>query len=161
MDKRLVRYLVINIIVSALTTLLVLMVWNRMTAPELPESLAGPSAATEAAGPSATPGDFSGQLAIASVIGAGNLESERVRLEHVGDRDLSLAGWSLEDEDGNRYSFPALVLHPGGALSLFSRSGDDSVVELYWDRTEPVWESGEQALLIDPDGDVQAEYSVP
>ncbi len=161
MDKRLVRYLVINIIVSALTTLLVLLVWNRLTAPELPEGLAGPGAATEAASPTATLGDFGGQLALASIIGAGNLDSERVRLEHVGDQDLSLAGWHLEDEDGNRYSFPALVLHPGGAISLFSRSGDDSVIELYWDRTEPVWEAGEQARLVDPEGETQAEYIVP
>jgi hypothetical protein len=161
MDNRLIRYLVTNVIVSALTALLVLVVWNRLTAPELPEGLSGSVTATQAAAPSATQGDFSGQLVITSVIGAGSLESERVRLEHAGDRDLSLEGWRLEDEDGNRYSFPALVLHTGGALSLFSRSGDDSVIELYWDRTEPVWESGEQAVLIDPEGDVQAEYSVP
>jgi hypothetical protein len=161
MDNRLIRYLVINVIVSALTALLVLVVWNRLTAPELPEGLTGSVTATEPAGPTATQGDFNGQLAITSVIGAGSLESERARIEHVGDRDLSLEGWRLEDEDGNRYSFPALVLHPGAALSLFSRSGDDSVTELYWDRSEPIWESGEQAILIDPDGDVQAEYTVP
>ena len=161
MNPRLARLLLINIVVSALTTLLVLLVWNRLTTPELPESLQEAAASTEIAAPSPTPGDFAGQLAISSIIGAGNLDSERVRLEHVGDRDLSLAGWRLEDSDGNRYSFPALVLHPGGAIDLFSRSGDDSVLELFWDRSEAIWSSGEQAALVDPNGVTQVEYVVP
>lgn len=160
--KRLTRYLVINVIVSALTTLAVLLIWNRLSAPQPPEGLENVlSTPAGAAGPTATPGVFENQLAISAIIGAGALDNERVQIEHRGDRDVSLEGWRLQDEDGNRYSFPALVLHPGAALTLFSRSGDDSVTELYWERGSAVWESGEQAELLDPNGDVQAEYSVP
>lgn len=160
--KRLTRYLVINVIVSALTTLAVLLIWNRLTAPQPPEGLEDVLNTPAAeAGPTATPGVFADQLAINAIIGAGALENERVQIEHVGDRDVSLEGWQLRDADGNRYSFPALVLHPGAALTLYSHQGDDSVTELFWDRDTAVWESGELAQLVDPDGDVQFEYVVP
>ena len=164
MDRRarLGRYLVINVIVSVLTTLAVLLIWNRLTAPQPPEGLEGVLSTPAAeAGPTATPGVFENQLAINAVIGAGALENERVLIEHVGDRDVSLEGWRLQDEDGTRYSFPALVLHPGAALTLYSRQGADSVTDLYWDREQALWESGELAALFDPDGEIQFEYVVP
>jgi hypothetical protein len=49
----------------------------------------------------------------------------------------------------------------GGAVTIYSRVGTSTVVELYWGEEEPIWESGEQAQLIDPDGVVQAVYTVP
>ena len=162
--KPLKTYLLINVVVSALTTLLVLILWNVLTAPDAPSpsnsptSITGP---TETASPTTAPGDFAGQLAIAAVIGAGDVDSERVTIEHNGDREISLAGWRLADQDGNSYRFPALVLHPGGSVELYSRTGEDSVTRLYWNQTEAVWEEGEEARLLDPNGDERATYTVP
>ena len=147
--KRLIVYLVINVIVSALTTLLVLVLWTRFIFGDVPALGANPSA------------DTSSQLTINAVIGAGDLENEHVIIEHVGSEDVSLTGWRLRDESGAEYRFPALVLHPGAEINVYSREGDDSASSLYWDRQIAIWNSGEKVSLIDPSGQVQATYTVP
>ena len=160
--NRLLKYLLVNVAVSAITALLVLMIWTRINIPSsapLFDEENADAEETEATTP--VPGDYAGQLEISVIIGAGDVDSERVSIEHVGDTDVSLAGWRLVDEDGNQYRFPALVLHPGGEVMLFSQEGDDSVNELYWGRDDPVWTEGEEAGLIDPDGETQATYLVP
>lgn len=149
-SKRLIVYLVINVIVSALTTLLVLALWTSFTIGQAPEF--GVVSTTEST---------SSQLAINAVIGAGDLANERVIIEHVGIGDISLTGWRLRNASGAEYRFPALVLHPGAEISIFSHSGDDSASSLYWDRQVSMWRLGEQASLIDPSGRVQARYTVP
>ena len=162
--KRLIKLLVFNVIVSALTTLVVLLIWSRLTAPDLPKALSSTPAsagAQDAATATSAPGSFDGQLAIVSVIGAGDLQNESVRIEHLGDEDVSLAGWRLSDSDGNQFRFPALVLHPGGTVTVYSRSGDDTVTQLYWNRSTATWSEGEEARLLDPRGDEQATYIVP
>ena len=148
--KRLFVYLVINVVVSALTTLIVLALWTRFTLGDAPELGANPSASTN-----------SSQLTINTVIGAGDLENEHVIIEHVGSEDVSLSGWRLRDESGAEYRFPALVLHPGAEVNIYSREGDDSASSLYWDRQIAIWNSREKVSLIDPSGRVQATYTVP
>jgi hypothetical protein len=98
---------------------------------------------------------------ITGVIGAGDLDNERVVIAHVGDEDISLSGWRLRDEDGNEYRFPALVLHPGAQVNLFTRQGDDTASQLFWNRQVSAWESGELVTLLDISGRRQAEYLVP
>jgi hypothetical protein len=102
-----------------------------------------------------------GQIEIDSVVGAGDVENERVLIRHVGDEAISLAGWQLQDEDGNSFVLPSLTMFTGGAVTVYTRVGTSTVVELYWGLTEPVWREGEKVLLIDPNGDVQAVYTVP
>jgi hypothetical protein len=162
--KPLKTYLLINVVVSALTTLLVLVLWSALTTPDLPDSSAASSStldATDTPGPTIDAGDYAGQLAISTIIGAGDVDNERVTIEHVGDTEISLAGWRLVDEGGNEYRFPALVLHPDGSVELYSRVGEDSVTQLYWNRTSAVWEESEEARLLDPNGDERATYTVP
>ncbi len=161
--KRLSRYLLINVVVSALTTLLVLMIWNRLNAPPSLDGLleSSPTSQSDSASPSPEPGEYAGQLSIATIIGPGDVDNERVRIEHIGDQDMSLALWQLEDEDGNSYRFPALVLHPGGFVELFSRQGEDSVTQLFWNSANSIWSEGELASLLDPAGDEQASYTAP
>jgi UDP:flavonoid glycosyltransferase YjiC (YdhE family) len=36
-----------------------------------------------------------------------------------------------------------------------------TVIDLYWGLNDPVWESGEEAQLLDPSGNVRAVYTVP
>jgi hypothetical protein len=100
-------------------------------------------------------------LEIESILGAGELETERVLIKHIGEVEVSLVGWQLQDQDGNTYNFPALTMFQGGAVTVYTRSGTSTVVELYWGQTEPLWSSGERAFLIDPDGQVHAVYDIP
>jgi LysM repeat protein len=101
------------------------------------------------------------QIQIAYVIGAGDLNSERVRIERAGEGNLSLAGWVLHDEDGNQFTFPQLSLFPGAVVDLYSGAGRDTVMSLYWGLPEPIWEPGETVTLLDDQGSVQATYTVP
>jgi hypothetical protein len=148
--KRLIVYLVINVIVSALTTLVVLALWTRFTFGEVPEF--GTNGSTEST---------VSQLTISAVIGAGDLENEHVILEHVGSEDISLTGWRLSTDSGAEYRFPALVLHPGAETSVYTQVGDDSASSLYWDRQVSMWRSGEEVSLLDPNGATKATYTVP
>ncbi len=101
------------------------------------------------------------RVVINSVIGAGDLATERVFLTRTGAGALDLSGWQLRDEDGNIFQFPQLELFEGGAVNVWTTSGAPTVVDLYWGLQSPVWRQGEKVTLIDGDGDERAEYLVP
>jgi hypothetical protein len=105
-----------------------------------------------------------GSVVIDSVIGAGDLDTEHVLLKHRGEGELSLVGWRLEDDQGNKFifpEFPQLTLFPGGAVNIYTRAGVNSVVELYWGLSQPVWASGATVILRDAQNNVRATYVVP
>ncbi|MEN8243178.1 MAG: lamin tail domain-containing protein [Chloroflexota bacterium] len=172
--KRVLYFVLLNIFVSALTTFIVVSVLNRNLTPTTPSDLTADSAqdgdlepaddhtAPDQPADSGDPVDVAiGQLEIDTVIGAGDLLSERVLVRHIGDEEVSLVGWQLQDEDGHVFSFPALTMFSGGAVTVYSQSGTNTVVEMYWGQTEAVWSVGEKAYLVDPNGDVQAVFEVP
>jgi competence protein ComEC len=101
------------------------------------------------------------EVEIESVVGAGDLGSERVMLRRTGSGDLSLAGWQILEEGGTVYIFPQLNLYEGGAVTLYTQAGQSTVVELFWGLDKPLWESGETVILLDNTGQVRATYRVP
>lgn len=225
--NRLLFYLLLNVFVSACTTVSVLFIWDQFSGPMprnlLPKAISNLSVLStstpppEAAGtlqPQLTPteeflvyqvqsGDTfeslaekynisaeelinvngfsrsqplgegevlripvrpSGSVEIDSVVGAGDLESERVLLKQRGEGELSLVGWRLEDGQGNLFifpQFPQLILYKGGAVNVHTRSGSNTVVDLYWGLSVPVWKSGSIVTLRDPQGNERASYTVP
>lgn len=116
-------------------------------------------AEAEATSTPVDPGEV--EVSIALVIGSGVVEDERVIIQLDQGGELLLVGWRLEDGDGNIYNFPQLTLYPGGAVSVYTRAGADSVVELYWGLNSAVWESGETAVLRDPDGKIHSTFTLP
>jgi len=105
-----------------------------------------------------------GSVVIDSVIGAGDLETESVLLKHRGDGELSLSGWRLDNQEGSIYVFPQvpeLVLYKNGAVYVHTRSGANSVVDLYGGLNSPVWHSGEEVTLRDAAGNVRSTYTIP
>ncbi|QYK50924.1 MAG: lamin tail domain-containing protein [Anaerolineales bacterium] len=151
-DPRLVRYLLLNVAVSIVTALIVMSVWTYFVFRETPAVLE-----TTGLGAQAAPS----QLQVTTVVAAGDLQNERVTIEHIGQQEVALAGWRLRDGNGIEFRFPALVLHPGGQVSVYTREGDDTAAELYWDRQVAVWSRGEELTLLDASGNVQATYLVP
>lgn len=111
--------------------------------------------------PLATPDPVESLVKIAYIIGAGDLNSERIRLERVGEGTLSLAGWKLHDEDGNQFTFPQLSLFPGAIVDLYSGAGRDTVTALYWGLPEAIWSPGETAALLDDQDQLRALFRVP
>ncbi len=167
--KRLLAFLFLNVIVTALTMWVVLTLWTRanpLPAVDLPANSATPATASTGAPaslPTAAPGApaTAGQLEINTVVAAGDVDNERVLIRHIGQEEIALAGWELEDEDGNTFVFPALRMFSGGAVTVYTRAGVNTVVELYWGQDAAVWQSGETVTLRDPDGNLQAEYLIP
>lgn len=205
-QSNLLTYLLLNIFVSAVTTLVVLWVWDHVrqssdvtlpqvlvqsTVPGVIENtpaassgaeapLAVPSAAgvetaspvvptpavpVETAGPTETmPPAGSPLIQIISVVGAGDLEQEVVMLKRAGEGNLRMVGWKLEGEHNNNYTFPEqpeLTLYKDGAVQIYTKTGTDSVTEVYLNRAEAAWRSGELIRLLDPQGTERATYRVP
>ena len=101
------------------------------------------------------------RVVINSVIGAGDLATERVFLTRSGFGELNLAGWKLRDQNNNVFTFPQLQLYEGGAVNVWSTSGSPTVVDLYWGLQSPVWSQGEKVTLLDAQGEERAAYIVP
>lgn len=165
--KRMLLYLALNVLVSAVTTFLVLTWWDRTHRVDLPvTSSSTPAAAapTAAAGsaPAATPiPEGETVIEIRNVFGVGDLQNEVVVIKRVGDGELALSRWKMEDGEGNAYTFPDLVLNKDGAVQVYTRSGVDTVIELFWGMGRAAWSSGEQVTLVDPQGTVRATYTIP
>lgn len=167
--KRIFPYLIINIIVSAVTTLIVLTVWDRVQNPQLSNGTGGVPEATLPGSPEiettpqvqpTLPPLDTPVVRIETVIGAGDLATETVQLQRVGEGELQLAGWYLE---GNnlKYTFPALTLNKNGSVRLYSRAGQSTVIELYWGLDSAAWKSGDTIVLYDSNGDQRASYAIP
>jgi LysM repeat protein len=102
--------------------------------------------------PTATPTpELPPQLEIVDVIGRGAPGVETVVIANRG-RDLSLAGWTLRDAQGNAYIFPDLYLASGAEVRVHTGVGEDTPLHLYWGREAAVWEGKDMAVLADPDG---------
>ncbi len=149
--RRLLTYLLLNILVSACTTATVLFIYDRYYRPStVPAPLV-----------SARSGQGSASLEITTVIGAGILSSEVVLIRNTGSAQADLAGWQLRDEAANIYTFPAVTIQPGGAIQLHTAPGSNSLIDLYWGLSASVWTSGETASLLDPTETVRSIYKVP
>lgn len=104
---------------------------------------------------------YRGGLEVVSVVGAGDLQTERVNIRYAGEGQVVLDGWQLLGGAGERFAFPRLSLFKDGSVTVYSGSGSDTAVNLYWDREEAVWQPGSTVRLLDPQGEVQVEYRVP
>jgi len=100
------------------------------------------------------------RLSVREVKSTGILADEAIVIVNLGG-PVDLAGWTLRDESGNLYTFPALTLFEGGAVMLHTSAGEDTVTDLYWGQPAAVWASGKTALLSDPNGNLHTRLTVP
>ena len=162
--KRLLPYILLNILVSAATTWAVLTWWNsgRAPVPTAPAqaTLASPATAAVQANPTPIPEGVK-VIEITEVSGAGNLGAEGIAVSRLGDGELSMSGWRLDDNAGHRFTFPDMVLFKGGSVRILTRAGSNTVNELYWGLKEPVWISGKTAGIYDSQGVLRASLTIP
>jgi hypothetical protein len=160
--QRWLPFLLINVFVSAAVTGAILF-WYDRTYRQAVIPSAPLSASADVDAPAAATVDPDAEIAvdIVSVVGAGTLSTEIVLVRYSGEDELNLTGWHLEDEDRNVYVFPQLTLYPSGAVQVHTMAGQDTVVDLYWGMRDSIWESGEAASLVDPQGNTRATYIVP
>lgn len=172
--SNLILYLLLNIIVSAATTLAVLYIWDQVH----PGKLAIPPASDQAAAqallqtpeptlPQPTPTLPSVDQAVIEIIGViapGDVQQEVVMLKRAGEGNLVMTGWSLRGNLGSSFTFPEqpeLTLYQDGAMQVYSRIGDSTPLDVYLDRTEAAWNRGETLQIIDREGNLRAEYKIP
>ena len=161
--RRLILYLLLNVFISACVTGAILF-WYDRNYRSVSVSAVQPvvSANVQAGVPAATLNpNIDIPVEIVSVIGAGTLNAEWVVVRNAGTEPLNLAGWQLKDSNRNVFAFPNLTLNGGGAVQIHTISGTNTVIDLYWNLSNPVWQSGEEAQLADPSGNVRAVYKVP
>jgi hypothetical protein len=161
--RRLLSYLLLNVFVSACVTSAILF-WYHRNYRSVSQSAVQPAAPLSNQ-PVAVQATLNPQIdipvEIVSVIGAGTLNAEWVVVSYKGEDQINLANWELRDSDRNVFIFPQLILHTNGAVQIHTASGTNTVIDLYWGESEPVWESGEEAQLYDPSGNLRAKYKVP
>ena len=165
-------YLILNIILSALATLSVLWLWNRAQAQKLSGDFVSTSSfqsmaqvATSEATPfirhELPPLDVP-VIEIINVFGAGDLASEEIVLQNSSQNfELWLDGWKIVSSDGPTYTFQSLVLNPNARVQIYTRAGHDTVNNLFWNRSQAVWKSGDQVTLVDYEGNSRAAFTVP
>jgi LysM repeat protein len=110
--------------------------------------------------PTANPDAGSPQVEIREVTGAGEIASELVFLVNRGGQ-VQMAGWQLEDGRGHAYVFPNFILHNDGGVSLHTRAGRDSPIDLFWNLDEAVWIPGTTITLRDAGNDVHSTFEIP
>lgn len=172
--RRLLFYILLNMVVSAVTMIGVLYLWDNTNLKHVLFSTSpGASSQTVSDAPS-TPDTFqtpaSLQIEIDEVGGVGNLDTEYVRLRHVSSSSqetISLEDWRLKDEDNHEFAilsqsgFEQLELHQKGAVNIFTKAGQSNPIELYLGFSEPLWEPGETVSLVDPRGEIHDSFLIP
>ena len=86
-----------------------------------------------------------------------NANGEWIEIANRGDAAADLTGWAIQDESSShRFGFPSdFVLRPADTVRIYSGCGQQSITELYWCDTDPVWTNrGDTAYLLDPSGNV-------
>ena len=154
--KRLLYYLLLNVLVSVCATASVLFIYDRFSrGSAIPQTLESQPAqpGSTASGPA--------NMEITTVVGAGITSSEMVVLRNTGQTQTNLNGWKLQDEDSNNYTFGDVTLPPGGVVQLHTAPGKDTLIDYYWGLTAPAWRSGETASLLDSTGSVRSVYKIP
>jgi LysM repeat protein len=112
--------------------------------------------------PPAVPATGELQVEITEIVGVGDLQQERVVISNVGDQVADMDGWSLSDDAGNSYWFPAFRLWAQASVAVHSRVGQDGdpPLSLYWGRLQPAWSIGEVARLKNAAGEVVTIYPI-
>lgn len=112
--------------------------------------------------PSAPP-DVSGETSQVVIKGAyqrGDLETEYVYLQNTGGV-AAMEGWVLEDGEGHIFLFPAFTLYKNGGVNVYTQDGVDSVINLYWGLSEPIWFAGRTITLREGNGSVHSTFEIP
>ena len=102
------------------------------------------------------PTSSNAQIEIVEVANAGDVTAEGVRIRNTGNT-VDITGWALSDSDGNEYVFTQQLLFSNAEVTIYTRSGTNTPVALFWGLDEPIWgDAGEILTLRDADDNVQA-----
>jgi len=79
-----------------------------------------------------------------------DLAGEHLLLRNQGSAPVEMTNWVLKDRVGHRLLFPRFVFQPGMEVRVWTKSGDNSLTDLYWGHQAPLWNNtGDAAYLYD------------
>jgi LysM repeat protein len=132
-----------------------------------PESTAEETGAETTAEPTARatltlpPTATNAQVEIVEVVGAGDVTKEGVVIRNNG-KTVDFNGWTLSDSNNNVYTFAQRLMFSGGSVTVFTRTGQETPVALFWNKSDALFGSpGAVLTLKDAKGQVQSTYRVP
>lgn len=100
-----------------------------------------------------------GEVVINAIDASGNLELEAVRLLNTGG-EVSMAGWTMDDGQGQTFTFPDFTFYSTGAIDVHTRAGTNTTIDLYWGLDEAVWTPGKTIYLRDDSGTLQSTFTI-
>lgn len=111
--------------------------------------------------PVLTPENGDAPVVVEAINRSDSVADEYVTVVNRGAQGVALAGWTLEDGDGNLYTFPNLFLWRSGTVLVHTGAGTDSATDLYWGRADPVWDRADDRLVLrDARGDTVSEAQI-
>ena len=82
------------------------------------------------------------------------LNDEFIDVTNTGSADQDMSGWTLENEDGDTYSFSSgFTLAAGSTVRVHTGSGSDSTTDLYWGASMFRWDNDSDTASIYDDTD--------
>jgi hypothetical protein len=92
-----------------------------------------------------------------------SLNDEYVEFRNDGDERLDLTGYTIQDSRGATFEVPAGVgLDAARTIRLHTGTGDRSESDLYWGRSQPVWNNdSDTVVVLDSNGETVLDYSYP
>lgn len=166
-------FILVNILIAAITTLSVLWLWERAHPRPEVSQIGNTSGSTldlpqndlySNNSPAVTEIELANEnihINIRTIVGAGNLAVEYVEIVNQGQNPADLTNWKLIDEEGHQFTFPVLILNSGGAIKVLSKTGTHTVIELYWQMDSPIWQPGETARLLNAADEIITSYLIP
>jgi membrane-associated protease RseP (regulator of RpoE activity) len=101
------------------------------------------------------------QVSIRQIYDPGDISAERVEIINQGN-SVSLEGWTIQDTQGHIFTLPRHRMFTNSMIIIYTSAGQNTPVSLYGGLSEAIWgESGDAAILTDPNGVVQSIYRLP
>ncbi|MET8297597.1 lamin tail domain-containing protein [Streptomyces sp. NPDC005180] len=82
------------------------------------------------------------------------LNSEWVEVKNTGRHSVNLRGYTLTDQQGNRYRFRDFRLDGRSSVKVHTGNGRDTHRDVYQDRRRQIWDERDTATLRDNRGNV-------
>jgi LysM repeat protein len=101
------------------------------------------------------------KVEISRVINPGDITSEGIELHNISGAVLPMQGWTLSDSKGDTFTFPDYRMFNSGRVTIYTRSGTNTPIVLYWGQARAVWSSPDEVITLkDAKGEVQASLRV-
>jgi hypothetical protein len=130
---------------------------------DMTATAAAEAGATATGLPTPVPSEGDLTVEITEIVGAGQVDQERVVITNIGSRLADMQGWTLSDGQGNVYTFPNFRLWGNGSsVTVHTRIGQDGnpPANFFWGKLEALWSPAKVATLKDAQGNVVVTYTV-